>query len=137
MSNHLIETITCERLRGELAAAAPLLVFEALCSGSLVKTPSTGPSPAEPPPKPLPEAHHAAGHIPGAIAMPLERVADVAKRFVTDLASPIVVYCASATCRNSHVAAEKLTALGYQSVRVFSGGKSAWTDGGLALDVSR
>jgi rhodanese-related sulfurtransferase len=85
----------------------------------------------------LPEAHFAAGHLPGAFAMPLDRVEKVASRVAPDKEQPVVVYCASSTCRNSHLAAEKLELLGYRSVRVFCGGKAEWKDAGLALEVEK
>src|SRR4051812_9353598 len=84
----------------------------------------------------LPEAHFAAGHLPGAFAMPLDKIVEVAGRDATDKTRELIVYCASSTCQNSHIAAAKLEAIGYRSVRVFSGGKAEWKDAGLALEVS-
>jgi rhodanese-related sulfurtransferase len=46
----------------------------------------------------------------------------------------IVVYCASATCQNSHIAARVLGQLGYANVRVYAGGKEDWSEAGLALE---
>jgi len=48
----------------------------------------------------------------------------------------IVVHCASHTCRNSGVAAQALTGLGYEDVSVFPGGKQEWEEAGLSLEVS-
>jgi rhodanese-related sulfurtransferase len=50
-----------------------------------------------------------------------------------DHTADIVVYCASATCQNSDIAARKLQSLGYPNVRVFRGGKAAWRDAGHPL----
>jgi len=47
----------------------------------------------------------------------------------------IVVYCASATCANSGIAASVLASLGYKNVRVFTGGKQEWEEAGLPLEV--
>src|SRR4051812_46810990 len=70
----------------------------------------------------LPEEHYAAGHLPGAFAMPLDKLVESAARNAADKARALVVYCASSTCKNSHIAAAKLETLGYQSVHVFGGG---------------
>ena len=84
----------------------------------------------------LPEASFAAGHLPGAFAMSLDRIAEVALRVVPDKDRSLVVYCASETCLNSHLAADRLARLGYRSVSVFTGGKSEWKAAGLPLEVS-
>lgn len=85
----------------------------------------------------LSEQHWASGHIPGAKPMPLDRIADVATAHAPDKDADVVVYCASATCKNSHLAAEKLAAMGYRSVSVYAGGKADWKDAGLELEVTR
>ena len=51
-----------------------------------------------------------------------------------DWKQEIVVYCASATCRNSHIAAGTLERLGYENVAVYAGGKEDWTAAGLPLE---
>jgi rhodanese-related sulfurtransferase len=84
----------------------------------------------------LPEANFAAGHLPGAFAMPLDRIGEVVSRVAADKDRPLVVYCTGATCRNSHIAAEKLELLGYRFVQVFGGGKAEWKAAGLPLEVS-
>lgn len=79
--------------------------------------------------------HYGRGHLPGALNLPLEGFVANAERVLPDLAAPIVVYCASATCANSHIAQQKLQALGYRDVRVFKGGKAAWRESGRALEL--
>jgi rhodanese-related sulfurtransferase len=81
----------------------------------------------------LPAKHYDAGHIPGARHLPLEGFETTARTVAPDKDARIVVYCASSTCANSDIAARKLGELGYTNVRVFRGGKAAWTDAGLAL----
>ena len=76
-----------------------------------------------------------AGHLPGAVNLPLEGFADRAQRALPNKAAEIVVYCASVTCQNSDIAARKLMSLGYRNVRLYRGGKAAWKDAGLALAV--
>jgi rhodanese-related sulfurtransferase len=77
--------------------------------------------------------HFASGHLPGALNLPLEGFSEAAQRALPNKAADIVVYCASATCQNSDIAARKLLALGYGSVRVFKGGKAAWKEAGHPL----
>ena len=80
--------------------------------------------------------HFATGHLPLALNLPLEGFSEAAQRALPNQAADIVVYCASATCQNSDIAARKLLALGYDNVRVFRGGKAAWRDAGLPLVAS-
>jgi rhodanese-related sulfurtransferase len=77
--------------------------------------------------------YFASGHLPGAINLPLEGFGENAARALPNKSADIVVYCASATCQNSDIAARKLQSLGYQNVRLFRGGKAAWKDAGHAL----
>lgn len=77
--------------------------------------------------------HFASGHLPGALNLPLEGFSEAAARALPNKAADIVVYCASATCQNSDIAARKLLALGYVNVRTFKGGKAAWREAGLPL----
>ncbi len=78
--------------------------------------------------------HFASGHLPGAVNLPLEGFNETAARVLPDKDARIVVYCASLTCQNSHLARRKLLELGYRDVRVFSGGKAAWKEAGGALE---
>jgi rhodanese-related sulfurtransferase len=82
----------------------------------------------------LPEASYASGHLPGALNLPLDRVEAEAGQRLPDPRGEIVVYCSGPTCKNSHIARSKLTAMGYERVRVFSGGKATWKDAGLELE---
>ena len=68
--------------------------------------------------------------------MPLDRIVETARREAPEKTRAVVVYCASESCKNSHVAAAKLVELGYADVRVFAGGKAAWKDAGLALETA-
>src|SRR5690349_4539422 len=74
----------------------------------------------------LGESYFQAQHLPGAINMPLDRIGEVARRAAPLASTEVVVYCASDTCRNSDLAAEKLRSLGYENVRVYTGGKADW-----------
>ena len=83
----------------------------------------------------LPAAYYERGHLPGARNLPHDQVRALAATVVPEKGAEIVVYCASPTCQNSHVAAGVLSALGYRNVRVFRGGKQEWEESGLALEA--
>lgn len=78
-------------------------------------------------------SYFAAGHLPGALNLPLEGFAQAALAAVPDKTAEVVVYCASSTCRNSDLAARQLVSLGYANVRVFQGGKASWQEAGRPL----
>jgi rhodanese-related sulfurtransferase len=83
----------------------------------------------------LPPKYYAEGHLPGARNLPLDRLEQALAEFALERTAPIVTYCTGPTCPNSGVAAARLGQLGYANVRVFKGGKEAWREGGLALEL--
>lgn len=83
----------------------------------------------------LDEAYYKKAHLPGAIALPLGQLDSVAKARLLDKSAPLVVYCASSTCKNSDIAARALLALGYQNVRVYTAGKADWIESGLPVET--
>ena len=83
----------------------------------------------------LPERHYAAAHLPGAVNLPHDAVDRLAPSLLPDRAATIVVYCASASCRNSDVAATRLRQLGYGRVLVYTGGKEDWAEAGLPFET--
>lgn len=82
----------------------------------------------------LPPAYYERGHLPAAVNIPHDTVDAQAARLLPDKNAEIVVYCASATCRNSDYAALRLKALGYVHVRVYAGGKADWIAAGLPIE---
>src|SRR5215213_9038481 len=74
----------------------------------------------------LPEKYFRQGHLPGALHLPHTEVAERAPQLLPDRMAAIVVYCASATCQNSHIAAKLLEQRGYLNVSVYAGGKQDW-----------
>src|SRR6187399_2696889 len=82
----------------------------------------------------LDEAYFEKAHLPGAIALPLGRLKEIARTRLEDKAAGLVVYCASSTCQNSDVAAQALVTLGYQNVSVYKGGKADWIQAGLPVE---
>jgi rhodanese-related sulfurtransferase len=82
----------------------------------------------------LPEKYYRDGHLPGARWFPHDRTKELASVTIATKDAPVVVYCASATCRNSHMAAKALTDLGYSDVRIYADGKADWIDAGLPIE---
>jgi rhodanese-related sulfurtransferase len=82
----------------------------------------------------LPRHAYDQGHLPGAAQVTNAELADRATELVPDKDAPVVVYCSGPTCANSHQAAVTLRALGYRDVAVFTGGKAAWREAGLAFE---
>ena len=82
----------------------------------------------------LPRKYFDDGHLPGARHMPHDEVRKLAASVLPDQHAAIVVYCASATCQNSHIAARVLEQIGYTNVSVYAAGKQDWVDAGLALE---
>jgi rhodanese-related sulfurtransferase len=81
----------------------------------------------------LDKKYYEDGHIPTARLLPpaeTERFSTM----VADKDQPIVVYCASAQCRNSHNAAAQLESQGFRNVAVYPGGKADWVAAGLRLE---
>jgi rhodanese-related sulfurtransferase len=107
-----METISRHELKSMIETRQPLVLLEA-----------------------LPETHYRDGHLPGARQLDYRETRALAPSLAPDLSVPVVVYCASETCRNSHTAAALLGQLGYRSVRVYSGGKADWSAAGLELEL--
>jgi rhodanese-related sulfurtransferase len=82
----------------------------------------------------LPPGYFHKGHLPGARNLPHDQVRKLAPALLPVKAAEIVVYCASPTCQNSHIAATVLASMGYQNVSVFPGGKQEWEEAGLAFE---
>jgi len=73
------------------------------------------------------------GHIPDAINLPINKLANLAEKYLkkTDV---IVVYCASYACHASTKAAEMLLKMGYKKTLDFKASKKGWVDAGLELE---
>jgi rhodanese-related sulfurtransferase len=82
----------------------------------------------------LPEKYYRDGHLPGARHLPHDQVRQHAAAALPARDAEIVVYCASDTCQNSHIAARVLAQMGYGDVAVYPGGKQDWQEAGLPLE---
>jgi rhodanese-related sulfurtransferase len=82
----------------------------------------------------LPERYYREGHLPGARLFPVETARELARKVAAKQDTPIVVYCASETCQNSHQVAKLLGDVGYTNVSVYAGGKADWQEAGLPIE---
>jgi rhodanese-related sulfurtransferase len=82
----------------------------------------------------LNEASYQQGHLPGARLFPMASAREQARSLAPRTDAPIVVYCASETCKNSDAVAKLLDDVGYTDVRVYKGGKADWQAAGLPLE---
>ena len=82
----------------------------------------------------LPQKYYDEGHLPGARHLPLDQVGSRAGEVAPNKSVPVVVYCASDSCRSSSEAASQLSELGYSDVSVYPGGKKDWEEAGLAFE---
>lgn len=81
----------------------------------------------------LGEEHFEEGHIPGAVNIPLDRIAHQAReRFDED--DTLVVYCKDEECAASPKAAQKLEALGFENVLDYEAGLKGWEEAGNEVE---
>ena len=107
----MTRTIDRTTLQQRLASATPPLLAEA-----------------------LPEQYFQDWHLPNARHLPHDQVRALAPAVFPDKSEEIVVYCASRTCQNSHIAARVLEQMGYANLAVYPGGKQDWQEGGLPVE---
>jgi rhodanese-related sulfurtransferase len=77
----------------------------------------------------------AAGHIEGAVSLPLVEIDAVLADFIAriDKERAVVTYCSGFGCPDSFDLGMRLIEEGYSDVRVFEGGYPEWRDAGLAV----
>ncbi len=75
------------------------------------------------------------GHLPGAISFPLTEFDQKIVQILDSINrhSALLVYCSSVECTDSHIAAQRLIHLGYDNVKVFSGGFRQWQEKGYEI----
>jgi rhodanese-related sulfurtransferase len=78
------------------------------------------------------EEDYVAGHIPGSMSFPLNRLEEILPSFMESYPfdKQLVIYCSGIDCTDSHDLATHLKELGYQSVRVYSRGYDGWLETG-------
>src|SRR5262249_37199347 len=82
----------------------------------------------------LPEKYYQDWHLPAAAHPPPDQVGMLAATRFRDRSAEFVVYCASRTCQNSHIAARILEQMGYANIAVYPGGKEDWQAAGLPVE---
>jgi rhodanese-related sulfurtransferase/biotin operon repressor len=81
-----------------------------------------------------PELEYRAGHIPGALSVPVEKLATVLRTLPHDKA--IVAYCRGPFCLFSHEAVQKLRKKGFQARRLKLG-LPDWRFAGLPVEIGQ
>lgn len=77
-----------------------------------------------------------AGHLAGAVSLPLGRVDALLDRFRTEVPADrtLILYCSGFGCPDSHALGVRLIGEGYADVLVFEGGFPEWRDAGKAVE---
>ncbi|GAA3426738.1 rhodanese-like domain-containing protein [Streptosporangium sandarakinum] len=78
--------------------------------------------------------YYAQQHLPGALALVENEVADRAAELLPDKDAAIVTYCSNPACGNSEAVARRLTGLGYTNVRKYREGIQDWVEAGLPVE---
>lgn len=79
---------------------------------------------------------YAAGHLPGAVHLPPERIRSDADEVLPSTRDRIVLYCSGEECETSGEAARILDEMGYGEVFHMAAGKRAWRAAGKPLETS-
>ena len=76
------------------------------------------------------------GHIPGAKSVPLSEFDELIGNFyeIVPMERNIVIYCSGRECTDSHAFATKLSEVGYENVKVFTGGFIEWEQEGYIVE---
>ena len=79
------------------------------------------------------------GHVPGALNLARDAFARDYRRLAPILKSatdkPIIVYCSGGDCHDSRLVANALLSLGFNKVRVFTGGWEEWLKARLPVST--
>jgi len=77
----------------------------------------------------------AAGHIPGAVSLPLGDFDAMVEAFAAKIPSqqPIITYCSGRLCQDSHTVAQLLMERGFKNVVVYIDGFPGWIENGYPV----
>ena len=81
----------------------------------------------------LAEVDYETVHIPFAINIPVNKLAELAPAILPDKNQCVVVYCSDFLCTASTGAARFLQSMGYKYILDYKGGKQDWNNAGLPL----
>lgn len=79
----------------------------------------------------LPAKYYNDAHLPGAVQINHDEIAQKSPALLPDKSAKIIVYCANTACANSSKAADALEGLGYTNVHEYVEGKADWRAAGL------
>jgi rhodanese-related sulfurtransferase len=82
----------------------------------------------------LPESYYAQQHLPSALNLVEQDVAERAAELLPDRDAAIVTYCSNPACGNSEAVASRLEQLGYGNVRKYREGIQDWVTAGLPTE---
>jgi rhodanese-related sulfurtransferase len=76
-------------------------------------------------------------HLPGAVNLTRQWVAERAAWRIRDLDTETIVYCTNVECDAAEMVAALLVDRGYRNVRHYAGGIEDWVEAGLPLEQPR
>ncbi|HUR75574.1 MAG TPA: rhodanese-like domain-containing protein [Sporichthya sp.] len=82
----------------------------------------------------LPAGYYEQEHLPGALNLVADDVAERAAALIPNRDAAVVTYCSNTSCRNSEQVAGALRNLGYTNVRVYREGIQDWVGAGLPTE---
>jgi rhodanese-related sulfurtransferase len=82
------------------------------------------------------ENFYSQGHLPGALNFPLIRFEENFQKMIATLSkdTPLLVYCSSVECTDSHKFADILINMMFTDVKIFSPGYRGWVDAGRKVE---
>jgi rhodanese-related sulfurtransferase len=78
---------------------------------------------------------YSAGHIPGAVSIPVEEYRDGNAKLYAPKGSLVVVYCSDLSCDMSEELAGLLVKNGFRKVRIYPGGMEEWDSFGQPVSL--
>lgn len=80
-----------------------------------------------------PPEEYSAGHLPGALSVPLESLKEQMRKFPRD--KPVIAYCRGRYCLLAELAVDVLENSGFEATR-FNDGVIEWRDAGLDVEIT-